>query len=108
MTLLIMTVFSVGITIWRILMLMHTTSLSGLRQLHHFMRCFVYAIPTLVLISAMKWWFCLEAVYLITSCIIFSSPYFVFVLRHDLELRNFVTRTMFRLYSSLLSLIKKI
>jgi lipopolysaccharide exporter len=111
MTLLIMTVFCVGITIWRILMLMHTTSLSGLRQLHHFMRCFVYAVPTLVLISAMKWWFCLEAVYLIASGIIFSSPYFVFVLRHDLELRNFVTRTMFRLYSSLLSplkLIKKI
>jgi O-antigen/teichoic acid export membrane protein len=87
-TLFIFMVANVAIGLWKTSMLTRATKLSAWRPLAHFFRCVVYVVPSIIPIAAMKWWFCLEAVYLVALTPVFSIPYFALVLRHDLELRN--------------------
>ena len=87
-TLFIFMVANVAIGLWRTSMLLHASKSSVKRPLAHFLRCAAYSVPCILPIAAMKWWFCLEAAYLVALTPVFSIPYVVLVLRHDLELRN--------------------
>lgn len=87
-TLFIFMVANVVIGLWKTSMLTRATKLSVRRLLAHLLRCVAYSVPSIAPIAAMKWWFCLEAVYLVALTPLFSIPYTALVLRHDLELRN--------------------
>jgi lipopolysaccharide exporter len=88
LTLLIFMVATVLISLWRMSLLIRATKASARRPLAHFLRCIAYVVPAVVPLAVMKWWFGLEAIYLVALTPIFSLPYIALVLRHDLELRN--------------------
>jgi len=99
LTLFILTGVSVLMILWRISLLMRVTKLSATRPVAHFMRCVAYALPSIIPIAALKWWFGLEPIYLIALTPIFSIPYIALVLRHDLELRNLFSKYIKKVYS---------
>ena len=101
LTLFIFMVGNVLMGLWRISLLIRATKLLARRPLAHFMRCIVYVVPCMVPITAMKWWFGLEAAYLVALTPIFSIPYIVLVLRHDFELRNLLLKYLQRARSLL-------
>ncbi|MDC3237175.1 oligosaccharide flippase family protein [bacterium] len=88
LTLFIYMVANVLVFLWRISLLIRATEASATRPITHFFRCIAYIVPSVVPIVAMKWWFGLEAIYLVALTPIFAIPYIALVLRHDLELRN--------------------
>ena len=92
LTLFIFMVSNVLVNLWQTSLLLRATKLSAKRPLSHFMRCIAYVVPSVILIAALKWWFCLEAAYLVALTPIFSIPYVVLVLRHDRELRNLLLK----------------
>ena len=99
LTLFILMGVSVLLVVWRISLLMRTINLSATRPLAHFLRCIAYALPGVIPIAALKWWFSLEPAYLVTVTPIFSIPYIALVLRHDLELRNLFLKYTRRVFS---------
>jgi O-antigen/teichoic acid export membrane protein len=100
LTLFIFMVSNVLVNLWQISMLLRATKLSAMRPLKYFMRCTAYVVPSILLIVAMKWWFCLQAVYLVLLAPIFSIPYIIFVLRNDHELRNLFLKYLRRVHPS--------
>jgi O-antigen/teichoic acid export membrane protein len=88
LTLFIYMVANVLIHLWHISLLIRATKVSATRPITHFLRCIAYVVPSVMPIVAMKWWFGLEALYLVALTPIFAIPYIALVLRHDLELRN--------------------
>jgi hypothetical protein len=88
LTLFIYMVANVLILLWRISLLIRATKVSATRPITHFLRCIAYVVPSVMPIAAMKWWFGLEALYLVALTPIFAIPYIALVLRYDLELRN--------------------
>jgi O-antigen/teichoic acid export membrane protein len=88
LTLLIFMVANVLMGLWRMSLLIRATKVSARRPLVHFVRCIAYVVPSVVPLAVMKWWFGLEAIYLVALTPIFSLPYIALVLRQDLELRN--------------------
>ena len=101
LTLIIFTAANVMVTLWGISMLMRATKLSATRPLAHLMRCVAYVVPSIASIALMKWWFCLEAAYLVALTSIFSIPYIALVLRHDRELRNLFLKYLRRVQAFL-------
>ena len=101
LTLFIFMVANVLVGLWRISLLLRATKLSATRPLAHFMRCMVYVVPSIGPIAAMKWWFGLEPVYLLTLTPFFSIPYVALVLRNDPELRNLLSKYLQRVRSLL-------
>jgi O-antigen/teichoic acid export membrane protein len=99
LTLFIYMIADVLIALWQTSLLMRAIKLSATRPLSHFIRCSGYAVPCILLMAAMKWWFCLEAGYLVALIPVFSIPYVALVLRHDLELRQLLTKNLRRVYS---------
>jgi O-antigen/teichoic acid export membrane protein len=88
LTLFVFMVANVLMGLWRISLLMRATKLAAARSLAHFVRCVAYVSPSIIPIAAMKWWFGLEALYLVILTPIFCIPYVALALRHDRELRN--------------------
>ena len=99
LTLLIFMVLTVIVYLWWTYMVMRAIKLSVTRPLSHFMRCIAYVVPSVLLMAAMKWWFCLEAAYLVALAPIFSIPYVALVLRHDRELRDLLTKNLRRFHA---------
>jgi len=89
------------VNLWQTSLLMRVTKLSATRPLYHLMRCIGYIVPSVLLMAAMKWWFCLESLYLVALTPICAIPYGVFVLRHDLELRHLLTKNLRRVHAFL-------
>ena len=98
-TLFIFMVAMVLMGLWRASLILRATKLSATRPLAHFLRYVAYALPSTIPIAVLKWWFGLEPVYLVMLTPIFSLPYIALVLRHDLELRNLLSKYIRRLYS---------
>jgi O-antigen/teichoic acid export membrane protein len=96
LTLIIFMVSNVLVNLLHTSLLLRVTKLSAKRPLSHFMRCNAYVVPSVILLAAMKWWFCLEAAYLVALTPIFSLPYVALVLRHDRELRNLLIKNLRR------------
>jgi O-antigen/teichoic acid export membrane protein len=99
LTLFIYMVANVLVCLWRISLLTRTIKVSATRPITHFLRCIAFVVPSVMPIAAMKWWFDLEAIYLVTLTPIFAIPYIAFVLRHDLELRNLFSNYFRRVLS---------
>jgi len=99
LTLFIYMVANVSVFLWRISLLIRATKASATRPITHFLRCIAYVVPSVVPIVAMKWWFGLEAIYLVALTPIFAIPYIALVLRHDLELRNLFSNYFQRVLS---------
>jgi len=99
LTLFIYMVANVLIGLWRISLLIRVTKVSATRPMTHFLRCIAYVVPSVMPIVAMKWWFGLEAFYLVALTPIFAIPYIALVLRHDLELRNLFSNYFQRVLS---------
>jgi O-antigen/teichoic acid export membrane protein len=99
LTLFIYMVANVLVFLWRISLLIRVTKVSATRPITHFLRCIAYAVPSVTPIVAMKWWFALEAIYLVVLTPIFAIPYIVLVLRHDLLLRNLFSNYFQRVLS---------
>jgi O-antigen/teichoic acid export membrane protein len=99
LTLFIYMVTNVLVHLWRISLLIRATKASAIRTITHFLRCIAYVAPSVVPIAAMKWWFGLEAMYLVALTPIFAIPYIALVLRHDLELRNLFSKYLQRVLS---------
>jgi hypothetical protein len=99
LTLLIFMVANVLMGLWRMSLLIRATKVSARRLRAHFVRCIAYVVPSVVPLAVMKWWFGLEAIYLVALTPIFSLPYIALVLRHDPELRNLFSKYMRRVYS---------
>jgi O-antigen/teichoic acid export membrane protein len=99
LTLFIYMVANVLFFLWRISLLIRATKVSATRPITHFLRCIAYAVPSVTPIVAMKWWFALEAIYLVVLTPIFAIPYIALVLRHDLELRNLFSNYFQRVLS---------
>ena len=100
-TLFILMVGNVSIGLWKTSLLMRATKLSARRPLAHFLRCVAYSLPSIIPIAAMKWWFNLEAIYLVAAAPVFSIPYVALVLGHDLELRNLFAKYLRKIRSLL-------
>jgi len=98
LTVFILTIASALILLWRISLLLRATGLPIYRPLSHFFRCAAYAIPSISLISIMKWWLRLDVTYLLVLIPFFSIPYLAFVMRHDLELRDLLTKNLQRVH----------
>ena len=88
LTLLIFMIATVLIGLWRMSLLIRATKASTGRLLAHLGRCAAYALPSTLPIAVLKWWFCLEAVYLVALTPVFAIPYVVLALRFDPEFRN--------------------
>jgi O-antigen/teichoic acid export membrane protein len=88
LTLFIYMLVNVLIRLWLISLLVRAAKVSATKPITHFLRCIAYVVPSVMPIAAMKWWFGLEALYLVALTPIFAVPYIALVLRHDLELRN--------------------
>jgi O-antigen/teichoic acid export membrane protein len=88
LTLFIYMVASVLIILWRISLVIRAAKVSAAKPITHFLRCIVYAVPSIMPIAAMKWWLGLESLYLVALIPILALPYIAIVLRHDHELRN--------------------
>lgn len=101
LTLFLFMVVNVVMGLWRISLLIRATKSSVRRPLAHFLRCVTYSGSGIIPIAGMKWWFCLEAVYLVALTPFFSIPYVALVLRHDLELRNLLSNYLQRIRSLL-------
>ncbi len=99
LTLFIFMIANVLMALWRISLLIRATKASARRPLTHFLRCIAYVVPSVVPIAAMKWWFGLEALYLVALTPIFAIPYIALVLRNDLELRNLFSNYFQRVLS---------
>ena len=99
LTLFIYMVANVLILLWRISLLIRATKVSASRPMIHFLRCIAYVVPSVMPIVAMKWWFGLEALYLVALTPIFAIPYIALVLRHDLVLRNLLSNYFQRVLS---------
>ena len=99
LTLFIYMVANVLIHLWLISLLIRAAKVSAIRPITHFLRCIAYAVPSVMPIAAMKWWFGLEALYLVALTPIFSIFYIVLVLRHDIELRNLFSNYFQRVLS---------
>jgi len=99
LTLFIYMVANVLIHLWHISLLIRATKVSATRPITHFLRCIAYVVPSVMPIAAMKWWFGLEAIYLVALTPIFAIPYIALVLRHDLELRNLFSNYFQRVLS---------
>ena len=93
-------VANVLIYLLSIYLLIRATKVSAKRSINHFLRCIAYAVPSVLPIAAMKWWFGLDAVYLAALTPIFALPYIALVLRHDHELRNLFSNYFRRVLSS--------
>jgi O-antigen/teichoic acid export membrane protein len=91
LTLLIYMVANVLISLWRISFLIRATKASAAKQINHFLRCIAYVVPSIMPIAAMKWWFGLEALYVVALTPIFAIPYIALVLRNDLEFRHLIS-----------------
>jgi O-antigen/teichoic acid export membrane protein len=96
LTLFIYMVANSLIALWRISMLMRATKASARRAVDHLIRSVGYVLPSIIPIVAMKWWLGLEAIYLVAAAPIFSIPYIVLILRHDLELRDLISKYLCR------------
>jgi len=101
LTLIVFTASNVLILLWRVSILFRIVKLSAKRPFAHFLRSAAYAMPSTVFIAAMKWWFDLEAVYLVALTAICAIPYALLVLRHDLELRTHLVKNLRRVYAFL-------
>jgi O-antigen/teichoic acid export membrane protein len=101
LTLIVFTVANVLILLWRISILFRIVQLSATRPLFHFLRSAAYGMPSAIFIAAMKWWFGLEAVYLVALTPICAIPYVLLVLRHDSELRAHLVKNLRRVYAFL-------
>lgn len=99
LTILILTMASTLVLFWRFFLLIRTAGLPARVPFLHFIRCSVYAIPSVILIATMKWWFCLKETYLIMLVPILCIPYVVLVLHHDHELRDLSAKILRRVYS---------
>jgi hypothetical protein len=99
LTLFIFMIANVLIGLWRISLLIRATKTSATRPITHLMRCIAYVVPSVMPIVVMKWWFGLEALYLVALTPIFAIPYIALVLRHDLELRNLFSNYFQRVLS---------
>jgi O-antigen/teichoic acid export membrane protein len=99
LTLLIYMVANVVISLWQISLLSRATKIAATKPINHFLRCIAYVVPSVMPIVVMKWWFGLEAVYLVALTPIFTIPYIALVLRHDLELRNLCSNYFQRVLS---------
>jgi lipopolysaccharide exporter len=96
LTLIAFTAANILILLWRVSILFRIVKLSAKRPLSHFLRSLFYAMPSITLSAAMKWWFGLEAVYLVALTPICAIPYVLFVLRHDPELRALLIKNIRR------------
>jgi hypothetical protein len=56
-------------------------------------------MPSAIFIAAMKWWFGLEAFYLVALTPICAIPYVLLVLRHDREFRAHLVKNLQRVYA---------
>ena len=99
LTLFIFMVSNVLIELFQAFLLIRIIKLSAKQPLFHFMRCVGYVAPSVIFIAIMKWWFCLEAPYLLAFVPVCSIPYGFLVLRHDLELRRLLTKNLRRAHS---------
>jgi O-antigen/teichoic acid export membrane protein len=98
-TILFITVSSLVIFLWLIMLLVRATILSPLVPLTQFVKCIIYVTPCAVPLAVMKWLFCLEPVYLVLSSPFLCIPYILLVLRQDFELRQLFIRTLRRVQS---------
>ena len=62
LTLFILMVSSVLVNLLWTYLIMRAIKLSVTRPLSHFTRCTAHVVPSVLLMAAMKWWFCLKAV----------------------------------------------
>ena len=99
LTLFIYMAASVLVYLWRISFLIRATKVLAIRPITHFLRCIAYAVPSVMPIAAMKWWFGLEALYLVALTPIFAIPYIALSLRNDLVLRNLCSNYFRRVLS---------
>jgi O-antigen/teichoic acid export membrane protein len=99
LTLIVFMASNVLIHLWRISILFRIVKLSVTRPLAHFLRSAAYGMPSAIFLAAMKWWFGLEAVYLVALTPICAIPYVLLVLRHDLELRAHLMNNLRRVYA---------
>jgi O-antigen/teichoic acid export membrane protein len=101
LTLIVFTASNALILLWRVSILFRIVNLSARRPLAHFLRSSAYGMPNVIFIAAMKWWFGLEAVYLVALTPICAIPYILLVLRHDLELRALLIKNIRKVYAFL-------
>ena len=101
LTLIVFTASSALILLWRVSILFRNIKLSARRPFAHFLRSAAYGMPSVIFIAAMKWWFDLEAFYLVALTPICAIPYVLLVLRHDLELRALLIKSIRRVYAFL-------
>ena len=99
LTLFIYMVANALVILWSISWLIRATKASAAGPITHFFRCLAYAVPSVTLIVAAKWWFALEAIYLVALTPIFAIPYIVLALRHDLILQNLISNYFKRVLS---------
>ena len=99
LTLFIYMVASVLIFLWRISFLIRATKVSATKTITHFLRCIAYAVPSIIPVAAMKWWWGIEAFYLIALTPVFTIPYIVLALRNDLVIRNLLSNYLQRVLS---------
>jgi O-antigen/teichoic acid export membrane protein len=99
MTLFIYMVASVLVFLWRISLLNRATKVSAAIPITQFLRCIAYTLPSIIPLAAMKWWWELEAFYLILLTPIMALPYTALALRHDFVLRNLFLRYCQRVLS---------
>ena len=97
LTLLIYMVANVLIYLWLISLLIRATKASAIRPITHFLRCIAYVVPSVIPIAAMKWWFGLEALYIVAPTPVFAVPYIALALRNDLVLRNLFSNYLQRI-----------
>jgi len=96
LTLIVFTASNVLILLWRVSILFRNVKLSARRPVAHFLRSAAYGMPSAIFIAAMKWWFGLEALYLVALTPICAIPFAILVLRHDHELRALLVKNLGR------------
>ena len=98
LTLFIYMIANTSIFLWQTSLLMRAAKLSAKRPFFHFIRCIGYAIPSVLLMVAMKWWFLLETAYLVASIPICVIPFVFLALRNDPELHNVLKKNILRVH----------